>query len=164
MSSTPLPTVIPPVVVDGTGTAEPAGLSPTVRWIVILAFLSMHFITGVMITSVFQVAHIVPDTAFPTPDKEGFLESDWHRHQLETTSNFAPASRFFSWFIGGLNYQVEHHLLPHICHVHYRKISKLVAETAAEYNISYHSKKTFIAALSDHYRMLRKLGSMPATA
>ena len=133
---------------------------PVSPWFVLLAFLSMHFVTGVLITSIFQVAHIMPDTAFPKPDQEGFLESDWYRHQLETTSNFAPASRFFSWFIGGLNYQVEHHLLPHICHVHYRKISKLVADTAAEYNIPYHSKKTFIAALSDHYRMLRRLGSM----
>ena len=136
---------------------------PVTPWVVILAFLSMHFVTGVLITSVFQVAHVMPDTAFPKPNQEGLLESDWHRHQLETTTNFAPASRFFSWLIGGLNYQVEHHLLPHICHIHYRKISKLVARTAAEYNIPYHSKKTFFAALSDHYRMLRRLGSVAAT-
>ncbi|MGB5237178.1 MAG: fatty acid desaturase, partial [Flavobacteriaceae bacterium] len=125
--------------------------------------LCMHIITGILISSVFQIAHIMPNVAFPLPDKNGMLESDWHKHQLETTTNFAPKSRFFSWMIGGLNYQVEHHLLPHICHIHYRKISMIVAQTAVEYNMPYHSKKTFLSALADHFRMLRSLGSKPAT-
>lgn len=137
---------------------------PYAPWIIFLAYLCMHLVTGILISSVFQVAHIMPDMAFPLPNQEGMLESDWHKHQMETTSNFAPKSRFFSWLIGGLNYQVEHHLLPHVCHIHYRKISMIVRETASEYNIPYHSKRTFLSAISDHYRMLRSLGSIPVRA
>ncbi|MGB5692789.1 MAG: acyl-CoA desaturase [Flavobacteriaceae bacterium] len=141
----------------------PILILPFSPWIIFLAYLCMHIITGILISSVFQIAHIMPNVAFPLPDKNGMLESDWHKHQLETTTNFAPKSRFFSWMIGGLNYQVEHHLLPHICHIHYRKISMIVAQTAVEYNMPYHSKKTFLSALADHFRMLRSLGSKPAT-
>ena len=133
---------------------------PQAAWIIILAYLSMHFLTGLMITAVFQVAHVMPNTKFPLPDKDGLIAGDWYTHQLATTTNFAPRSRLFSWFIGGLNYQVEHHLLPHICHVHYRALSSIVASTAREYGIPYNTKGTFVAALWDHFMLLRKLGRM----
>ncbi|MGI9546856.1 MAG: fatty acid desaturase family protein [Flavobacteriaceae bacterium] len=136
----------------------PLIMIPQASWIIILAFLSMHFITGLMISSVFQIAHIMPNTEFPLPDKNGMVAGDWHSHQLATTSNFSPGSRLFSWLIGGLNYQVEHHLLPHICHIHYRELSGIVATTAHEFEIPYNTKKTFIGALRDHFNMLRDLG------
>jgi len=138
-------------------------LSP---WLIILAFVTMHFLTGLAVSLVFQSAHVMPDTDFPLPDENGLIANDWTIHQLVTTSNFSPRSRIFSWFIGGLNFQVEHHLLPNICHVHYKKISKIVAETAREYGIPYLSKKTFIDAIVDHYKMMRMLGKLelsPAT-
>ncbi|MFD1095915.1 fatty acid desaturase family protein [Salegentibacter chungangensis] len=131
---------------------------PLAPWIVILAFLSMLFITGVLISLVFQVAHVMPGTDYPTPDKDGLIEGDWATHQLATTSNFAPRNRFLTWIIGGLNYQVEHHLLPNVCHIHYRKIAHIVAKTAKEYGLPYHSKKSFRSAIADHVRMLRWLG------
>lgn len=129
-------------------------------WLVILAFVMMHFVTGIAISLVFQTAHVVPSSEFPVPDENGLIANDWAIHQLATTSNFSPRSRVFSWFIGGLNYQVEHHLLPNICHVHYRKLSRIVAETAREYGIPYHTKKTFVAAIWDHIKMLYQLGRM----
>ncbi|MFD2188113.1 fatty acid desaturase family protein [Aquimarina celericrescens] len=129
-------------------------------WMIVLAFLSMHFVTGLLISIIFQVAHIMPNTQFPLPNKDGVVEGDGFTHQLATTTNFSPKSRFFSWLIGGLNYQIEHHLLPNICHVHYKKISGIVADTAKEYGIPYHTKKTFAAAIMDHIRILRKLGKM----
>lgn len=131
---------------------------PLAWWIVVLAFLSMHFVTGLLITTVFQLAHIVPNSEYPLPDENGFLKGDWASHQLLTTSNFSPKSRIFSWFIGGLNYQIEHHLLPNICHIHYRKISHIVAETAKEYGLPYHNKHTFFTAVGQHFKMLRQLG------
>ena len=127
-------------------------------WIVILAFICMHFITGLFISIVFQTAHIMPSTEFPLPDKNGLIANDWSIHQLATTSNYSPRSRFFSWLIGGLNYQIEHHLLPNICHVHYRKISHIIADTANEFGIPYNTKKTFVDAIMDHIKMLRQLG------
>ncbi|MDN5202440.1 acyl-CoA desaturase [Fulvivirgaceae bacterium BMA10] len=133
---------------------------PLAPWIIILAFISMHFVTGLLISTIFQTAHVVPSTEFPLPDENGLIANDWSIHQLATTSNFSPRSRFFSWLIGGLNYQIEHHLLPNICHVHYRKLSRIVAETAKEYGIPYLTKKTFVAAVWDHVKMLRQLGNM----
>ena len=77
---------------------------------------------------------------------------------MYNTANFAPGARLFSWYVGGLNYQVEHHLFPNICHIHYRKISKIVEETAKEFNLPYYSQKTFGKALSIHTEMLYNLG------
>lgn len=140
--------------------ALPLIMVPLAPWIIILAFFGMHFLTGICISLVFQSAHVMPSTEFPLPDENGLIANDWAIHQLATTSNFSPRSRFFSWMIGGLNYQVEHHLLPNICHVHYRKLSRIVAETAKEYGIPYHTKKTFVAAVWDHIKMLQQLGKM----
>jgi len=136
----------------------PLIMIPLAPWIIILGFVSMHFVTGFFLTIVFQAAHVMPDNEFPLPDENGLILNDWAIHQLATTSNFSPRSRFFSWLIGGLNYQIEHHLLPNICHVHYKKLSRIVANTAREYDIPYHTKKTFISALWDHYLLLRQLG------
>ncbi|TRX46414.1 acyl-CoA desaturase [Fulvivirga sp. M361] len=138
--------------------ALPLIMVPLPAWIIILAFLSMHFVTGICISIVFQTAHILPDTAFPQPDKNGLIANDWAAHQLATTSNYAPRSSLFSWLIGGLNFQVEHHLLPNICHVHYKALSEIVAKTAKEFDLPYTVKKTFVSALWCHMKMLRQLG------
>ena len=76
------------------------------------------------------------------------VEKNWYVHQLETTANFSNSKSFFSWFIGGLNYQIEHHLFPNICHVHYHDISKIVKKTAQEYNLPYHASNTFSTYIS----------------
>ncbi len=137
----------------------PLIMVPLPVWIILLAFLSMHFVTGLAISIVFQTAHINPDAEFPLPDKAGNIPANWSEHQLATTSNYAPRSRFFSWLIGGLNYQIEHHLFPNISHTHYRKLSPIVAKTAKEFGVTYHVKKTFFAAIRDHVKMLRQLGT-----
>ncbi|MCE7055886.1 acyl-CoA desaturase [Algoriphagus sp. AGSA1] len=136
----------------------PLMMVPLPAYIVVLAFLSMHFVTGICISLVFQTAHILSDTSFPQPDNKGLIDNEWIAHQLATTSNYAPKSRLFSWLIGGLNFQVEHHLFPNICHIHYRRISKIVAETAREFKVPYLVKSTFLTALQDHVKMLRQLG------
>ncbi|NEN23950.1 acyl-CoA desaturase [Cryomorpha ignava] len=135
---------------------------PVAWWIVLLAFISMHVITGLSVSIVFQTAHVMPDLDYPIPTNTGVIDNDWAIHQMATTTNFSPNSRFLSWCIGGLNYQVEHHLFPNICHVHYKEVSKIVAEVAAEYGVPYHVKKTFSRAIVDHLGMLRSLGHMDA--
>jgi linoleoyl-CoA desaturase len=127
----------------------------------LLGYIMMHFVTGFTITMVFQIAHIVEDVDFPIPDSEGVVEGERILHQLATTCNFAPNNRFLFWFIGGLNFQVEHHLFPDICHVHYREIAPIVKATAEEFNIPYHSKPHFLSAVFDHFKMLYVLGNMP---
>ncbi|WP_298238244.1 acyl-CoA desaturase [uncultured Algibacter sp.] len=126
--------------------------------IILLAFLSMHFVTGLLVSIVFQIAHIMPSNEFPLPNENGMMKEDWYGHQFATTTNFSPNSKLLFWLIGGLNYQVEHHVLPDVCHVHYKNITKIVADTAKEFGIPYHVKKSLLHAISDHIKMLRWLG------
>ncbi len=138
----------------------PIIIVPFPWWLVLLAFISMHFVTGLLISIVFQVAHIIPSSEFPLPDENGLIADDWYTHQFATTSNFSPRSRLLTWLIGGLNYQIEHHLLPGVCHVHYMELSKIVVSTAEEYGMPYHSKRSFVSAIWAHTKMLRQLGNM----
>lgn len=136
----------------------PAIFLPFSFGIILLAFLSMHVVTGLLISCVFQVAHIMPGVSYPQSNQNGKIENNWLVHQLMTTSNFSPHSRIFSWLIGGLNYQIEHHLFPNICHIHYREISPMVKETALKYGMPYHEKSSFLDAIYDHIKMLKILG------
>ena len=125
-------------------------------------FLNDAFTTGLILTTIFQTAHVVPDAEYPLPDKDLTMDNNWAIHQLLTTSDFSPDNKILSWFIGGLNYQVEHHLFPNISHVHYPKLSKIVRETASKHKLPYHVQPGFIIAVIEHGRMLKKLGR-PAT-
>lgn len=127
-------------------------------WEVILGFFVMHCVGGGIMAIVFQMAHIVEGVNQPLPGKEGNIENEWAIHQLETTANFSRRSRIMNWFIGGLNFQIEHHLFPNICHIHYRKISLIVEKTAREYGLPYNTKRTFVHALVSHTKMLKALG------
>lgn len=133
--------------------------SASVIWIVV-GFLISHFITGLLISLIFQLAHVMPDMSFPKADHNNEIDSNWYVHQLENTSNFSPKSAWLSWFIGGLNYQIEHHLFPNISHIHYRKISVIISETAKEYGLPYYVNKNFFVAIWRHLKMLRDLGKM----
>lgn len=127
-------------------------------WIIPIGFSVKQFTSGLILACIFQPAHVVEATKFPMPDPSGHMETDWSVHQLYTTANFAPRNRVLSWFVGGLNYQVEHHLFPAISHVHYRKLSPIVRQTAKEFNLPYHSEPLFVGALWSHTKMLWRLG------
>jgi linoleoyl-CoA desaturase len=132
---------------------------PVAWYWIITGFLLMHFTAGLILASIFQTAHVVPTSEYPLPDETGEINTNWAAHQLYTTCNFAPKSRIFSWMIGGLNYQVEHHLFPNISHIHYREISAIVQKKAEEFGLPYHVNRTFLGALWQHSRMLKLLGS-----
>jgi linoleoyl-CoA desaturase len=89
----------------------------------------------------------------------GRMESSWTAHQVETTVDYAPHNRLLCWFVGGLNFQIEHHLLPQICHVHYAALSPIVAETCQQFGLQYKVNQTFLAALMSHFRWLRRMGA-----
>ncbi len=142
--------------------AIPILVLPVTWWWILIMFFIMHFICGFTLTIIFQSAHVVPTSTYPLPDKEGKLPDSWAIHQMMTTADFSPNSRIFSWYIGELNYQIEHHLFPNICHVHYRKLSRIVKETAREFGIPYHVQPTFIRAVWNHGKMLKHLGRFDA--
>jgi linoleoyl-CoA desaturase len=127
-------------------------------WLIILGFLVMHFSAGMIMSIIFQLAHVVEGTEQPLPDEKGTIENDWIIHEFHTTANFARNSRVLSWFAGGLNYQIEHHLFPNICHVHYRKIAPIVERTALEFGIPYMVQPSFLTAVGSHMRTLKQLG------
>ncbi len=133
-------------------------------WKVLIGFAAMHYTAGLILSMVFQLAHIVEDTDTPLPDETGNMENTWAIHQLFTTANFAPKNKLVSWFVGGLNYQIEHHIFPHISHIHYPKISKIVKETAMEFGLPYNEYRSTRQAIVSHFRMLRQLGRPPAFA
>lgn len=128
-------------------------------WQIVLGFIFMQFICGLILSYIFQPAHVIEETNFYEADSTGSLENNWAIHQMNTTANFADKSVLFSWFIGGLNYQIEHHLFPNICHVHYKKISRIVKQTAQEFNLPYYQHKTFFGAVKSHFALLNQLGT-----
>lgn len=132
-------------------------------WEIVTGILVMHYIAGFMLAIIFQPAHVIDGTEFPLPDDNHELENNWAIHQLLTTTNFGNRSRWFSWYVGGLNFQIEHHLFPNVCHVHYRKIAHIVQDTATEFGLPYKSARTFVGALRGHAKLLKQLGLKPAT-
>ena len=126
---------------------------------VLLAFVGVHLILGLTLSVAFQLAHTSEHNSFPTPDaRTGLMPHAWARHEVETTANFAPHNPWVAWYLGGLNFQIEHHLFAHICHRHYPAISTIVAETCREYAITYVSYPTVRVALAGHYRFLKAMG------
>ncbi|WP_242927446.1 fatty acid desaturase family protein [Pontibacter vulgaris] len=129
---------------------------------VLLGFLLMHFVAGIILTVVFQLAHTVEGTSHPRPNEHGTIENDWAIHQLETTVNFSRRSKLLSWYVGGLNFQIEHHLFPRVCHVHYPALSEIVRTTAEEFGIPYMENKTFVQAVRSHIATLHRFGRLPS--
>jgi linoleoyl-CoA desaturase len=124
-------------------------------------FILMHVTCGIILSVVFQLAHSIEGTEHPMPDAAGNLEDSWALHQLRTTMNFARHNKWLSWYIGGLNFQVEHHLFTRICHVHYPAIAPIVKRTAEEYGFPYLEYRTFSQAFKSHIQLLRKFGRPP---
>lgn len=133
-----------------------------VWWKVLLGFFIMHYVAGVILSIVFQLAHMVEDAHMPLPDATGTMKNTWAIHQLFTTVNFSTKNRIVNWFTGGLNHQVEHHIFPNVSHVHYTKISKIVRETAQEFNLPYNEYKTTRKAIIAHFKHLKEMGMKPA--
>ena len=126
---------------------------------ILIGFLLMHFAAGLVLTVIFQLAHTVEGTQHPLPNEEGIIEKDWAIHQLETTVNFSPRNKWLSWYVGGLNFQIEHHLFPKVCHVHYPKLAPIVKQTAKEFGLNYMENKSFFGAVKSHMASLKRFGT-----
>ena len=133
-------------------------------WAVLLCYFVAAFVQGVTLSVVFQLAHCVEDADFPMPERgTQRIENAWAIHQVETTVNFARQNRLVAWFTGGLNFQIEHHLFPRICHLNYPAISMLVEETSREFGVAYAAHESFSSGVVSHFRWLRQMG-MPDAA
>ena len=133
-------------------------------WQVLIGFLIVMLTVGLVMGVVFQLAHINGDAEFPEPvGSPPHIENEWAVHQVETTVDFAPRNRLLSLYIGGLNYQIEHHLLPHICHLNYPRLAPIVRATCEEFGIRYNCYPTWREAFACHWRELRLLGRAART-
>lgn len=135
----------------------PALLHPL--WVVALLGIIGVFVLGNLLAIVFQLAHCVGQAEFI--DSGITTQTDWASHQVATTVDFARGSRVLGWYLGGLNFQIEHHLFPRICHVHYGALSAVVEETCRAHGVRYRSEPTLWSALRANWRWLRSMGACP---
>ncbi|MFT3702735.1 MAG: acyl-CoA desaturase [Agriterribacter sp.] len=128
----------------------------------LLYFICMHIGLGFTLSIVFQLAHVVEETEFDlaTGDAKQ-IENEWAIHQVRTTANFSVGNKIISWFVGGLNYQIEHHLFPRVSHIHYPAISKLVKAECVAFQLPYNSIPTMSAAVASHFRFIKLMGKKP---
>lgn len=131
----------------------------------LIGFLTLGLIGGFILSIVFQLAHTVEDAEFPLPQEENNkMEYEFAKHQLATTANFATRNKIWTWMLGGLNFQVEHHLFPKISHVHYPAISKIVKDTCKDFGINYIEYATMRTAIKAHVNFLKRMGHAPQLA
>jgi len=130
-------------------------------WKILIGFFLMHYTAGLILSVIFQLAHIMDEAEMPIPENDGSLKNTWAIHQLKTTVNFSPKNKFINWFTGGLNHQVEHHIFPNISHIHYGKIAEIVKKTAKEFNLPYNEFKTTRKAIIAHFNYLKLMGVKP---
>ena len=130
---------------------------------ILVRFASVNLLgAGVVLSIVFQLAHCVEEADFPMPDETtNRMEDNWMVHQINTTVDFARNSKLMCWFLGGLNFQVEHHLFPRVSHIHYPNISRIVKNACAKFNVGYNEYFTMGEAILSHLRMMRTLGKQP---
>ena len=128
-----------------------------------IGFTVMHITMGLTLALVFQLAHVVEHAEFEavSGSDSKVIENEWAIHQIKTTVNFAPKNKIISWFVGGLNFQIEHHLFPKVSHVHYPALSKIVQKICNQFNVPYHAYPTMTQAISSHFRMMKQLGQKP---
>ena len=141
----------------GTALALPLLLTGAPVWAVLIGFVSMHILPGLYFALIFQVTHVYEGTTYPLPDDRGDIHNNYALHVLETTADFSRKSRLGSWLMGGINIHVIHHIFPRICHVHYPALTKILKETADEFELEYQENEHFIPALRKHYGMLKLL-------
>lgn len=133
-------------------------------WTVLLFYVITVGVVGVVLSVIFQLAHAVEEARFPAPQPgTGRIQEPWAVHQAETTVDFARDNRLVSWLVGGLNFQIEHHLFPTLCHVNYPVIARVVERTCREYQVPYTSNPSFHAAVASHFRWLKRMGAVEAT-
>ena len=128
---------------------------------VLVGYLIMGISCGFLLGMTFQLAHVVEITDYEDASKGALdIENEWAAHQIETTANFAPTNKVVTWLLGGLNYQVEHHLFPNVSHVHYPRINRIVKSICARYQLQYNSYPSLISALRSHFKEMKYLGNV----
>ena len=128
---------------------------------VIPVYLVGSWLIGTSLAATFQIAHCVDIAGFSDVTTE--LSGDgmvWH--QLRTTADVRQRTsllgRFRSVVVGGLDFQIEHHLAPHIPHTAYKRMAVQLREVCANHDIAYLAHDGVVGAVKSHQRWLRVMG------
>jgi len=135
----------------------------------VLIFVPFYFlfatVLGIVLSTVFQLAHTVEEAAFPElPTDASSVSNSWAAHQVQTTVNFCRGNRIATFLLGGLNYQIEHHLFPEINHCHYPELSGIVKSTCGDFGIAYNEHATLLGGVGSHFRWLKRMGKLHESA
>jgi linoleoyl-CoA desaturase len=129
-------------------------------WVVAVGYAAFTMLTSLVTATTFQLAHCVEEAEFTSAEQLAASKKPWAVHEVETTVDFCPRNPVLTWVLGGLNYQIEHHLFPRVAHTHYPRIAEIVKRNAAKHGIRYTAQPSLVAALRSHHRHLRTLGRM----
>jgi linoleoyl-CoA desaturase len=130
----------------------------------LIGFLITHVAMGFVLAIVFQLAHVVEHTEFVAAYDDKHIEDNWAIHQIKTTANFARFNKVVNWYVGGLNFQIEHHLFPRVSHVHYPAISEIVKSTCQDFNLPYNDFPTMWGAVKSHWKIMKEFGQKDTSA
>lgn len=131
-------------------------------WQFLIGFFALHLTSGLILSLIFQLAHVIEGPVQFAADSQETMEDAWFVHEMKTTADFARANKLLCWYVAGLNFQIEHHLFPKVCSVHYPAICRIVQEAAEEYGVPYHHHPTFLGAIRSHWRTLKLFGDPQA--
>lgn len=129
-------------------------------WAVLLAYIGFAMITSLIMATTFQLAHCVEEASFMSAEQARASRPIWAVHEVESTVNFCPRNPVLTWALGGLNFQIEHHLFPLLPHTHYPKIAEIVQRNCVKHGIRYSSQPSLRAALRSHTLHLRTMGRL----
>lgn len=129
-------------------------------WLVLSVYVAFSVVVSLIMAVTFQLAHCVEEADFVTAEQLSAEKRLWAVHEVETTVDFCPRNRALTWLLGGLNFQIEHHLFPGVPHTHYMRIAEIVQRNAREHGVRYTVHRSLRAALRSHYRHLRAMGRL----
>jgi linoleoyl-CoA desaturase len=129
-------------------------------WVVLAVYFAFTTILSLVLATTFQLAHCVEEADYPTPHEMGVVAHVWAVHEVETTVDFCPHNPVVTWLLGGLNFQIEHHLFPGVPHTHYPEIARIVRRNCSRYGVRYTAQPSLCAALRSHFLHLRTMGRL----
>ncbi len=127
-------------------------------WQVLAGYAAVNAVVSLVFVFLLIGTHFSTLAEFPAPGADGKLDGSWAAHALSTSLDWAPQSRIASFVTGGANCHAAHHLFPRVSHTHYRAITRIVEETAAECGVRY-NRTTFLGMVASHFAHLRRMGS-----
>ena len=129
-------------------------------WAVLGAYVGFAMVTSLVMATTFQLAHCVEEASFASAEEVPREQAQLGRARGQTTVNFCPHNPLLTWMLGGLNYQIEHHLFPKVPHTHYPRLAPIVRRNCERHGIRYNAQPSLGRALRSHFRHLRAMGRL----